>query len=136
MSGFRASGRAVAWRRLVGAAMLASLVWIGCAGRNHSSPRTADGQRVTVRGVLVRVVAIGGETTGWAIQLESPLELEGQTLHELEVNSQPERWADFEQKRVEAHGHITWRRRVERGRWPVLEIESVRELPAPDSRTR
>lgn len=136
MSIFCASGRAVAWRRWVGAVMLASLAWTGCAERNHSTTRSADDQRVTVRGVLVRVVAIGGETTGWAIQLESPLELEGKTLLELEVNSQPERWANFEEKRVEAHGHITWRRGVERGRWPLLEIESLQELPAPNSRMR
>ncbi|MCL6565414.1 MAG: hypothetical protein K6U09_03225 [Acidobacteriia bacterium] len=136
MSRFRASGRSVAWRRLVGAVVLASLAGTGCAERNGSATRTADDQRVTVRGVLVRVAAIGGETTGWAIQLEAPLEMDGQTLHELEVNSQPERWADFEEKRVEASGRITWRRGVERGRWPVLEIESLRELSALDSRTR
>ncbi|MCL6481125.1 MAG: hypothetical protein K6U02_05300 [Firmicutes bacterium] len=133
MSIFRSSARSGVWPQGVAVAVLASFAWTGCAGRNSSATRTADDERVTVRGVLVRVVAIGGETTGWALQLETPLKLEGQTVHELEVNSQPERWAGSEEKRVEARGRIRWRQGIERGRWPVLEIESLRELSVPDS---
>jgi hypothetical protein len=133
MSVFRSSGRSGVWPQGIVVAVLASFAWTGCAGRNSSATRPANDERVTVRGLLVRVVAIGGETTGWALQLEAPLKLEGQTVRELEVNSRPERWAGSEDKWVEARGRITWRRGVERGRWPVLEIESLRELSVPDS---
>ncbi len=133
MSVFPISGRSVGGPHWIAVAVLASLAWTGCAGRNSSATRPADDERVTVRGLLVRVVAIGGETTGWAIQLDTPLKLEGQSVRELEVNSRPERWASSEDKRVEARGRITWRRGVERGRWPVLEIEFLQELPVPGS---
>ncbi|HKF25055.1 MAG TPA: hypothetical protein VKB24_03740, partial [Candidatus Acidoferrum sp.] len=36
-------------------------------------------------GKLTRVMGIGGETTGWALELKSDLTIEGQTFRSIEV---------------------------------------------------
>lgn len=81
----------------------------------------------------MRVAAIGGETTGWAIQLDAPRVIHGNEVRLLEVDSRPEQWQPYEGKRVEATGMIVFRQGIERGRWPVLEVESLREISPPDS---
>ena len=37
-------------------------------------------------GKLTHVVGIGGETTGWALELKSDLTIEGQTFRSIEVS--------------------------------------------------
>ncbi len=84
-------------------------------------------KRMTVQGTLQRVVGIGGESTGWAIKLDRPVEIEGRTVTLLEIDHNPERWRQLENKHVEATGRLTLRQGVERPFWPVLEVETLKE---------
>jgi len=81
----------------------------------------------TVTGVLHRVAAIGGETTGWVIQLDSPTEL----LDFLEVGQigvvSGGRLEQLMNSHVLAHGAITWRQGIERDRYPVMVIDWIRK---------
>ena len=81
-------------------------------------------------GKLVRVVAIGGETTGWAVRLDSERQAGGVTIRQVEVDPEPRqvRLESFQDKRVEITGTLTWRRGVERKKYPVVIIETIREL--------
>ncbi len=81
-----------------------------------------------VTGKLVGVVAIGGETSGWAIELDSPLMIEGKSVTRLEVNHDASRFGKLENKRVEATGTLTFAQGVETGRRPVLAVATIREL--------
>lgn len=89
----------------------------------------AAAERRTVTGVLTRVAAIGGETTGWALRLDEPAECGEKVTKLLEVAAAEETLAPLEEQHVEAAGRIVWRTGVERGRWPVLQIESLRAAP-------
>lgn len=82
---------------------------------------------ITVSGTLVRVAGIGGETTGWAIQLDSQIEVQGEQLNSIEVSGDRSEFAMLENKHVEATGKIAARHGVTRGEWPVLEVSSIRE---------
>ncbi len=82
---------------------------------------------MTVQGTLQRVVGIGGESTGCAIQLDPPVEIDGRTVTLLEVDHKPEGWRQLENKHVEATGRLTLRKGVERQFWPVLEVETLKE---------
>jgi len=84
---------------------------------------------ITVRGKLLRVVGIGGESTGWAIELDEPVQMSGETIRQVDVNQDPTRWRAFENQRVEAIGQLTIRQGIERQFWPVLEVETVEEVP-------
>jgi len=86
-------------------------------------------EMIGVRGKLKQVVAIGGETTGWAIELGNAFVVEGRVVNLLEINHNPSRWSRFENQRVEATGWVTVRGGVERKFWPVLEVDEMRGVP-------
>lgn len=96
----------------------------GVAGRQGEVPTNGP-----FLGKLTRVFAIGGETTGWSLQLESERKVDGTTVKQIEVDPRPRgiRLEPFENKRVEITGTLTWRSGVERRRYPVVVIETVRE---------
>lgn len=88
-------------------------------------------RRMTVTGKLIRMMAIGGESSGWAIQLEPELNIDGKQVNTLEVafheNSKFERLQD---KRVRATGKLSSRNGVETGSRSVFEVSSIREIKA------
>ena len=52
-------------------------------------------------------VAVRGESTGWAIQLESEINIDGKAVHSIEVNSaEVKKFEALENKRVRATGKI------------------------------
>ncbi len=85
-------------------------------------------QRMTVVGKLTRAVAIGGESTGWAIQLESDADIGGKPVNTIEIASRDSRKLEqLQDKRVRAVGRLSYRSGVETGRRPVLDISSMEE---------
>lgn len=84
---------------------------------------------VTVIGKLIRVAAIGGETTGWALELESDLKFDSKRLKRIEVDPADKRIEEFEDKRVEVKGRLSWGGGgPERGYYPIIEIKTIRKL--------
>ena len=81
-------------------------------------------------GKLVRVVAIGGETTGWAVRLDSERQIGDTTVRQVEVDPAPSKVSleSFQDKQVEITGTLTWRRGVERKKYPVVILETIHEL--------
>jgi hypothetical protein len=83
---------------------------------------TAQGQEMTVTGKLVRVMAVGGESTGRAIERES-----SRIEMDFRVRIQFEELAN---KTVSATGTLSRRHGVETGDRSVLEISSMKEVEA------
>jgi hypothetical protein len=91
-------------------------------------PKAADQEKtITVTGKLLHVVGIGGETTGWAIRLDSEIEIKGKRIVSIEVHGEKRDLLKLENKHVEAMGTLSVRHGVERGEWAVLEVSSIRE---------
>jgi len=85
-------------------------------------------QKMTVTGKLVRVGAIGGETTGWAIQFDSEITIDGKHANSIEVDyPQPKKLDELENKRVKATGKLSRRHGVETGDRSVLDVSSITE---------
>lgn len=83
---------------------------------------------MTVTGILTRVAAVGGESTGWAIRLDADVQFEGKPLKSIEVSGSREELVRFDNRHVDVSGRVVIRRGVERGEWPVLEITSIHEV--------
>jgi len=87
----------------------------------------AFAQTLAVTGTLSRTMAIGGESTGWTIQLDTPTIIEGKQLHSLEVHySDQHKLESLDSKHVGAKGKISHRHGVETGDRIVLELSSIR----------
>ncbi len=101
---------------------------VACSALGGKKQDTEKG--LAVRGKLVQVMAIGGETTGWGIELDAPLEIEGQKVSLLEIEAKQMQLDGFENARVEAWGRLKMRQGVERKFWPVLEVMNLKEIPS------
>ena len=88
-------------------------------------------QMTTVTGKLTRVMAIGGESTGWAIELAPPISIDGKLVHSMEVNSSEiKKFELLANKQVKATGTLSHRHGVERGDRSILDVSSIQEVKA------
>jgi heat shock protein HslJ len=86
-------------------------------------------QNRTVTGRLTRVMAVGGESTGWAIELASAISIDGKPVHSIEVSSSEiKKFKTLENKYVEAAGAVSNWHGVERGDRAILAVSSIREV--------
>lgn len=93
-------------------------------------------QKTTVVGKLSRIMAIGGESTGWAIELESRATIAGKALNSIQISySDLAKLEQLENKQVVATGNVTRRQGVETGEQLVLEVSSIREAKTTASPT-
>ena len=96
----------------------------------HLQAQTLERQ-TTVTGKLGRVMAIGGESTGWSIQLDSETSIDGKRVDSLEVDySNSERLEKLADKHVMATGTLSHRKGVETGERLVLVVSSMKEVKA------
>lgn len=90
-----------------------------CAKKNETA--SADN---TYTGTLIRSVAVGGKSTGWALGDSG-----GNVLMQLDVSAVSEQVEALENKRVRVTGQVELRSHTESGQQPVLvanRIEAAR----------
>jgi len=98
----------------------------------HADER--DPQKITLVGTLHRVMAIGAESTGWMVQVDSETIIDGKPISWVEVSDthKPRQLEDFENKRVKIAGKVVYRHGVETGVQPYVEITTIKADPGPD----
>jgi heat shock protein HslJ len=83
-------------------------------------------ESINLSGTLNRVMAMGGESTGWALQLDESSKIGGKQVRELEVAYPNQaKLREWNGKRVKVTGTLGVRRGVERGDRTVLEIATI-----------
>jgi heat shock protein HslJ len=88
-------------------------------------------KKITVTGKLTRVMAIGGESTGWAIQLEPETTIEGKQVDSIEIDyPNTGKLEKLVNHRVKVTGMVSHRQGVETGERTVLVVSSIREAKA------
>jgi len=88
-------------------------------------------RNIVVTGKLVRAMAIGGESTGWVLELESAITIDGQQVNSIQVSyRKAEQLEKLESTRVKVIGEITRRQGVETGEHLVLDASSIKEAKA------
>jgi hypothetical protein len=101
------------------------------------SPTRSQSDKLTVIGKLTRVMAIGAETSGWAIELNPVLTVQGKQVSSLEVKTTNTRKLEsLENKTVKATGTLSNAIGVETGQRPVLNLSSIKpikERPTKDN---
>jgi len=89
------------------------------------------GPKIVVTGTLSRAMAIGAETTGWMIQLDSETTIDGKPVHSIEIAyPKTKKLEKLNNQRVKAKGTITHRHGVETGDRTVLEVSSIKAAKA------
>jgi hypothetical protein len=107
-------------------ALALGLAMLGVSGRAASQGTPVAGS-VEVTGKLTKVMAIGAETSGWEIQLESEQAFGGKPVKSIEVAGNGKKLQKLENKKVTASGTIVHRSGVETGDRVVLQIEKIKQ---------
>jgi hypothetical protein len=100
------------------------------------SDKPEKSDKISVSGKLTRVMAIGAETSGWAVELNPPLNVNGKDVNSIEVVvADTKKLESLENKIVTAKGTLSNASGVESGERPVLNVSSLkpakRKSPAP-----
>jgi hypothetical protein len=109
----------------------AALLWVAvfCISL-FAAGQTADksAQSLNVTGKLTRVMAVGAETTGWAIELDEPMPIDGKPAKSIEISyPKTKKLERLEKEHVVATGTLTHRHGVETGDRPVLEVSYLKK---------
>jgi hypothetical protein len=85
-------------------------------------------QKITLVGTLHRAVAIGAESTGWTVQVDSETIIDGKPISSIEVSDirKPKQLEDFDNKPVKIAGKVLYRNGVETGVQPYIEITTIK----------
>jgi hypothetical protein len=100
----------------------------------YLSADEGEPQKITLVGTLHRAMAIGAESTGWMVQVDSETIIDGKPISSIEVSDirKPKQLEDFENKRVKIAGKVVYRHGVETGVQPYIEITTIKANPAQE----
>jgi hypothetical protein len=85
---------------------------------------------VEATGKLVKVMAAGAETTGWAIEFEQEVSFGGNGVHSIEVEGDAKKFGKLENKKVSVKGMIVHRPGTERKDRMVFVVQKIKEWKA------
>jgi hypothetical protein len=97
----------------------------------QSTTDTQPAKSITVTGKLTRSMAIGGESTGWTIELDKELTVDSHPVKSLEVDAPAAKLEPLADKHISARGRLTTIESPERGKRTILKISRIRELAPP-----
>ena len=88
----------------------------------------SDPQKISLVGTLHRAMAVGGESTGWMVQVDSETTIDGKPISSIEVSDtrKPKQLEDFDNKRVKIAGKVVYRHGVETGVQSYIEISTIK----------
>jgi hypothetical protein len=101
-----------------------------CAGARIAAQGMPVEGSVEATGKLVKVAAVGGETTGWAIEFEKEVSFGGSAVHSVEVEGDVKKFAKLEDKKVTVKGSIVHRSGTERKDRMVFAVQKIKEWKA------
>jgi hypothetical protein len=82
---------------------------------------------VEVTGILVKVSAVGAETTGWELHMPNPVNIGGKMLSAVEVDGDPKKFQKLENLKITVKGIITHRQGTESGDRIVIKVQKIKE---------
>ena len=111
-----------------GARMISGLILTLASLSLHAQ---SSKQEITVTGKLARAMAIGGESSGWVVELDPAITVGGKQLSSIQVrDSKPEELEALANERVRITGKLGRRLGVETGEQPVLIVSSIKGAKA------
>ena len=115
-------------RKAATVAILAAVVML-CAGIRSQAATAADEKPETIEltGILVKVMAVGAETTGWELHMSNPVTIDGKSVTAVELDGDPHKFQKLENLRIGVKGIVTHRENTERGDRIVIKVQKIKE---------
>jgi heat shock protein HslJ len=89
-------------------------------------------QKITLTGKLVRAMAIGAESTGWMLELDSPITIGDKQVNSIQIDyGDTGKLEELQNKLLMVKGKLSHRQGVETGEQPVIKVSSMKEVKVP-----
>ena len=102
-----------------------------CSWFRISAQGTPVEGTVEATGKLVKAMAVGGESTGWAIEFEQEVSFGGNGVHSIELEGDAKKFGKLENKKVTVKGSIVHRSGTERKDRMVFVVQKIKEWKGP-----
>ena len=112
------------WTGMMSLLMMGACLLVGAQGTPVEGSLEATGK-------LVKVMAVGAETTGWAIQFENEMSFGGNGVHSIDVEGDVKKFGTLENKKVTVKGTIVHRSGVESKDRMVFVMQKIKEWKTP-----
>lgn len=84
-------------------------------------------EELQLSGTVRRVMAIGGETTGWALVLDFETAVGGRIFKEIELDPGDTNMKQYKDQQVLVTGPLKEKTGIERGKYMVLQVKSIKK---------
>jgi hypothetical protein len=84
-------------------------------------------EELQLSGTVRQVMAIGGETTGWALVLDFETAVGGKIFKEIELDPGDTNMQKYKGERAVVTGTLKEKTGVERGKYTVLQVKSIKK---------
>ncbi len=85
------------------------------------------GEVVELTGILVKVSAVGAETTGWELHMANAVMIDGQSVKSVELDGDANKFRKLENLRIGVKGIVTHRQGTETGDRIVIKVQKIKE---------
>ena len=85
-------------------------------------------EELQLSGQVRQVMAIGGETTGWALVLDFETAVGGKIFKEIELDPGDTNMRQYKGQRAIVTGTLKEKTGVERGKYTVLQVKSIKKV--------
>lgn len=116
-------------KRLVVMGMMLSVVTL-CAGIWAKTAVVAADEKpeiIELTGILVKVSAVGAETTGWELHMPNPVTIDGKPVQSVELDGDPHKFQKLENLRIGVKGIVTHVQGTERKDRIVIKVQKIKE---------
>jgi hypothetical protein len=115
-------------RKMATIAMLAAVVTL-CVGiwSQAAAPAEEKPETIELTGILVKVSAVGAETTGWELHMANPVTIDGKSVNAVELDGDGHKFQKLENLRIGVKGIVTHRQSTERGDRIVIKVQKIKE---------
>jgi hypothetical protein len=108
------------------------LIFSSCLS-SSANPLIVKSKRLTVMGMLTEDRPVGADATGWAIQLNPVIMVDGKIISSVEIKSSDlHRLMSLEDKFVQAKGKLTFIPGAETTQRLIFQLSSIKEHKSKD----
>jgi len=85
------------------------------------------GEVIELTGILVKVSAVGAETTGWELHMANPVTIDGKSVSAVELDGDGHKFQKLENLRIGVKGIVTHRQGTEMKDRIVIKVQKIKE---------
>lgn len=104
-----------------------TMLYVGMLAKTAVVAADEKPEIIELTGILVKVSAVGAETTGWELHMPNPVTIDGQSVTAVELDGDPHKFQKLENLRIGVKGIVTHVQGTERKDRIIIKVQKIKE---------